>query len=445
MAVPVLRLRVLQVALALLASPWFHVSFASGFLFPSIPQQRLAQTPLLVVSTHGRSKSNVCLFATETTTIEDTTDDESLRLLKIAIGAQGSSAAASILLVQINELRQQGSNTDKVAPFLTNLLENGPDARLPFWRRSKRLARFSQRARYASLRRTLDITTPPVSESESTTFTENDTEERRQQRRRRALVALLRSLSDLEDSSSKVPAIVTLERKALSDLKTPSSEELRSRIPEGLETPDYDVIDTLMGQVQIRTYQPYSVCAVSMNANRPANNATDAKVSMPELGGASSFGALAGYLFGKNQQSTAMKMTTPVFTTPTATTTTTTATKEDKQMEFVLPSNYWQNVQEAPQPIPGSGVTLQQMESETRAVLMFGGYASQKVVAAKNEQLKKALTASKQSQWKIVEEGNNKNDMMALAQYNDPFTVPWKRLNEVSVQVVASVANGAPE
>ena len=149
---------------------------------------------------------------------------------------------------------------------------------------------------------------------------------------------------------------------------------------------------------------------------------TDAKVQAPELSGASSFGALAGYLFGKNDKSTAMKMTTPVLTSPRA--------DAEKQMEFVLPSQYWDsdNLTTAPKPLSGSGVTLQQKESEERAVLMFGGYASEKEVARRKYELEKAL--SKDAEWKALEEE------VTVAQYNDPFTVPWRRLNEVSIRVV---------
>jgi hypothetical protein len=35
------------------------------------------------------------------------------------------------------------------------------------------------------------------------------------------------------------------------------------------------------------------------------------------------------------------------------------------------------------------------------------------------------------SQWKADEKE------ATVAQYNDPFTVPWRRLNEVSIKVVA--------
>lgn len=270
----------------------------------------------------------------------------------------------------------------------------------------------------ASLRRTLDLTTPAPD-------AEEETAERKLGRRRRALVALLRSISSEQDLVSKEPAIVTLEKRARLASKEDTSD-MKSRMPEGLETPDYDIIATSKHNgktIEVRRYKPYSVCAVNMNKPRPeAAKETDNNVRVPELSGASSFGALAGYLFGKNDQSTAMKMTTPVFTSPIE--------DGDKQMEFVLPSNYWNDdsLETAPKPLAGSGVSLIQREPQERAVLMFGGYASKKEVAKRKKELMAAL--KKEKEWKAAEEE------ATTAQYNDPFTVPWRRLNEVSIKVV---------
>ena len=353
-------------------------------------------------------------------------DENSLSLLNDAIGFNVS--AADSLLSAIEEIRKTGNDPQKeIEVYLNNLLAYGPDASLPFWCKPRKMARFSRRARMACLKRTLDMSTPNdlSNNNESGDEQDQEDEERRLFRRRRALVALLRSLS-LEDSNSKVPAIVRLERRAR-EASREGSLDLKSRLPDGLETPDYEVLmERTVGKrkVEIRRYKPYSVCSVSMGKPRPVDSSkTDATVQMPEVNGASSFGALAGYLFGKNDKSTAMKMTTPVFTSP--------GTQDgDKEMEFVMPSEYWdaEKLSTAPQPLTGSGVTLKQRESQDRAVLMFGGYASKKEVVKRKKELLDVL--SKDSQWKIAEED------AYVAQYNDPFTVPWKRLNEVSILVV---------
>eukprot|EP00537_Pseudo-nitzschia_pungens_P010574 CAMPEP_0172390860 /NCGR_PEP_ID=MMETSP1061-20121228/7417_1 /TAXON_ID=37318 /ORGANISM="Pseudo-nitzschia pungens, Strain cf. pungens" /LENGTH=462 /DNA_ID=CAMNT_0013121351 /DNA_START=224 /DNA_END=1612 /DNA_ORIENTATION=- len=360
---------------------------------------------------------------------------------------RNSTDASLLLLSKITEMRQSGEYTiEYQEDFLNNLLALGPDARLPIWTKFRPLARFSRRARMQVLRRTLDRITPPAADADK----ENDTVKSKLQRRRRALVSLVRSLSTEEAESDGAPesnqglrrrggdpAIVALEKKAARASKE-TATDLTARRPEGLETPDYDVIasgkdssnNRLAKNVEIRRYKPYSVCAVSMAKPRPSDSAkTDQKLGSPELKGASSFGALAGYLFGKNDQSTAMKMTTPVFTTqpPVAID----DDDDDRQMEFVLPSNFWgsNNLSKAPLPLEGSGVTLQEKDGEDRAVLMFGGYASKKEVEKRKKELMAAVSKL-DSQWKAVP------DTDSLAQYNDPFTVPWRRLNEVSVQIV---------
>ncbi|CAJ1954339.1 unnamed protein product [Cylindrotheca closterium] len=343
-------------------------------------------------------------------------NDNAVERLTQAINSNATAAEA--LLSKISMMRENAVSQETMEAYLNKLLAAGPDKRLPFWARSKRLARFSRRARMASLRRTLDLTTPAPE-------AEEETVERKLGRRRRALVALLRSISTEEGLDSKEPVIVTIENRARLASKE-SNEDMKSRMPEGLETPNYDIVATSKhnGQtIEIRRYKPFSVCAVNMNKPRPdAAKETDNKVRVPEISGASSFGALAGYLFGKNDQSTAMKMTTPVFTSPIE--------QGDKQMEFVLPSSYWDDdsLGTAPKPLSGSGVSLQQRVSQDRAVLMFGGYASKKEVAKRKRELMAAL--KKDKQWKAEE------DEATTAQYNDPFTVPWRRLNEVSIKVV---------
>ena len=337
-----------------------------------------------------------------------------------------STKASSVLLSEITEI------SDK-EDFLNNLLTLGPDSALPIWTRFRFLGRFSRRARMASLRRTLDQMSP------GDTDRKKETVDSRLQRRRRALVSLLRSLSeegeigneknDGVDKANRRPAITNLEKKAT---KASKDSPTTSRRPADLETPEYEVISAVEDKTkfEIRRYKPYSVCSVNMVKPRPKDSIkTDEKISSPELGGASSFGALAGYLFGKNDKSLAMKMTTPVQTSMETSSSKTTEAEGDRQMEFILPSDYWgtEKMKTAPLPLEGSGVTLIERDSEERAVIMFGGYASKKEAEKRKKELLSAL--KRDSKWKPVE------NTETLAQYNDPFTVPWRRLNEVSVKV----------
>jgi SOUL heme-binding protein len=310
-------------------------------------------------------------------------------------------------------------------------------------------ARFSRRARMASLRRALDYSTPPPNEdaeSESNDKQQEDSSGDAQRRRRRALVTLLRTLSRPVDSENDDGhddsyrggvAIRYVERKAVRESKgrQQADVDLTLRRPKGLETPQYKVVSVLTHKgikVEIRSYEPYSVCTVSMVQPRPINaSATDAQVNDPTTSGARAFGALAGYLFGKNRQQRAMSMTTPVISQPPRNIMQQQASgkvEDGKVMSFVLPSQYWtrEGLATAPEPLEGSGVTLEYVEGGCRAVLMYGGYASQVETSKRKSTLRSVLTNSEE--WEAVPD-----EPIALAQYNDPFTPPWKRVNEVSV------------
>jgi hypothetical protein len=205
--------------------------------------------------------------------------------------------------------------------------------------------------------------------------------------------------------------------------------DMANRLPEGLETPEYTVVANRAGY-EVRNYKPFSVCSVAMNKPRPSDiSKTDAKTN-PQLAGASSFGALAGYLFGKNKESTAMKMTTPVLKTGEG---------DDGQMSFVLPSEFWNGIESAPKPFDESGVVLETNEGGDRAVVMFGGFAGKKDVEERKKHLLDCL--SKDNEWAAAEQ----DAPVTIAQYNDPFTPPWKRRNEVSVKVVRKEVNEAVE
>ena len=354
--------------------------------------------------------------------------------------------ATSTLLEQIKTLREQNDNaTEELAKFLDDILcivdRKGINNILTRFRAT---ARLSRRARRASLHRLLDISTPEATPSSNVNGVNGngDTEEAKQSRRRRALVVALRSLIVSEEEQEEeeqdntdgdkgartktgIP-IYKIEKMAKKDLRSKATaEDMATRVPAGLETPKYDVI-VKRTNFEIRTYEQFAVCSVKMNAPRPdqSTSNTDRKVSQPQLQGASSFGALAGYLFGKNQEQTAMKMTTPVLTSGTG---------QDKVMAFVLPSEYWKedSLQRAPTPLENSLVELKTDGGGERAVIMFGGFANSKDVEKRKKELMGYVEQEKG--WN-VKEGEEE---MTIAQYNDPFTSPWKRRNEVSIPVQA--------
>jgi len=375
----------------------------------------------------GRSPSSSLSLANNeapsSTTISLTTDaakdnDEGLNdILDRALYGDGDSA--SKLLKTISSLRENRL-LEQLNDFLDDILDKVDQRKKPFWTKIKFTSKLSRRSRLAALHRLLNMSTPNASSEE------DDTPEAKKSRRRRALVVALRSFvpKDEEgqnDQSSRGFTIYDIEKAARKDLKEQTSaQDMESRLPSGLETPKYSVISKYP-KYEIRKYESFSVCSVPMSKPRPDASATDEKVSQPQLMGASSFGALAGYLFGKNEEQTAMKMTTPVLTVGEG---------DEREMSFVLPSTYWdeESLSKAPTPLRNSLVQLKRDEGGIRAVVMFGGFASSKEVEAKKKELIQNLNSNKE--WCLVP-----GSPITVAQYNDPFTAPWKRRNEVSVLV----------
>ena len=103
-------------------------------------------------------------------------------------------------------------------------------------------------------------------------------------------------------------------------------------------------------------------------------------------------------------------MTTPVFT-------------RAGQMEFVLPENYWKDLGKAPAPV--SNVELSYGEGGLVAAAYYGGYATRDEESRRQAELVEAIEAS---DYAVAGETYS-------AAYNDPFTPPWRRRNEVLVAV----------
>jgi hypothetical protein len=114
-----------------------------------------------------------------------------------------------------------------------------------------------------------------------------------------------------------------------------------------------------------------------------------------------------------------MEMTTPVISEGEG---------ASRKMSFVLPSDYWEEERLAPKPFSDSSVKVSTVEASLRAVVAFSGLGRKEDVAKRSEKLRAMLRTNKE--WKAVEDAP-----VILAQYNDPFTPPWKRRNEVSILV----------
>ena len=183
-----------------------------------------------------------------------------------------------------------------------------------------------------------------------------------------------------------------------SDIEEELKNALRST-PKGLETPKYTVGKTIGEDCEVRTYEAYAVA--ELNEKRPDGDA---------------FNILAAYLFGKNSEDKAMAMTMPV-------------EMADGAMAFVLPKA---DALQPPAPTDDK-VVIGERPARTVVALPFPGVATPEEIERQRSKLADVLKA----------EGlEAADDSYTVLQYNSPFTIPWRRRNEL---VVALAENAAPK
>ncbi|KAJ4893264.1 hypothetical protein Rs2_20058 [Raphanus sativus] len=200
-------------------------------------------------------------------------------------------------------------------------------------------------------------------------------------------------------------------------------EETFMSVPD-LETMNFRVLSRT-DRYEIREVEPYYVAETTM----PGGTGFDF------YGASRSFNVLAEYLFGKNTVNEKMEMTTPVVTRKVQSVgekmemTTPVITRKGKdqtqwQMSFVMPSKYGSDL-----PLPKDpSVKIQEVPRKIVAVLAFSGYVTDEEIEKREQELRRALQNDKKFR---VRDGVS----VEVAQYNPPFTLPFTRRNEVSLEV----------
>ena len=156
----------------------------------------------------------------------------------------------------------------------------------------------------------------------------------------------------------------------------------------------------LQGIIEFR-YYPESVMATVNNPDTTYRGSVG-----------KNFRVLAGYIFGGNEKSQKIAMTAPVHMN---------WDNSGSNMSFVMPDGY--NLNNLPAPM-GAGVKLHKTEEEYVAVISFGGYASDKKIAEKENELKQLLKESG------IKHFNN----FRYLGYNAPWDFLFRR-NEVIVGI----------
>jgi hypothetical protein len=157
------------------------------------------------------------------------------------------------------------------------------------------------------------------------------------------------------------------------------------------ERPCYEVAQSLSSQVEIRQYEEQTW------------------ISTPYKTDDLSFSILASYIFGGNKEGEKVSMTAPVIT--------------DQQMSFILPKGI--SKRNAPTP-DGQTIDLTTVPARKLATLTFSWFTPRSRVEKKTVEL-----------LNILEKNNiQTKGQPFLMRYNDPWTPPFLRRNEVAIEVI---------
>ncbi|MEL7460294.1 MAG: heme-binding protein [Pseudomonadota bacterium] len=200
----------------------------------------------------------------------------------------------------------------------------------------------------------------------------------------------------------------TLIMAALATAATPSAaSEYR-----GYETPSWQV-EKRDGPFELRLYQPYLAAEVTIRGN-------------PDTALRQGFQTLAGFIFGDNDGGAKVAMTSPVTREPAKIAMTSPVTREGAgdtwTVRFMMPSDY--SADTLPQP-KNDNIRIVTVTPGRRAVHRFAGLASQTRLRAAEAQLRT---------WVQMQDLTATGEADA-SWFDDPFTLPWRRRNEVSLPV----------
>ena len=191
----------------------------------------------------------------------------------------------------------------------------------------------------------------------------------------------------------------------------------------GTEEPHF-VREAMVGDVEIRRYGPRIAAQTAVQGS-----GQDAR--------SAGFRRLAGYIFGGNHRNTSIAMTAPVaqhseniaMTAPVAQSQ---STDGGSVIRFFMPSKW--SMDTLPEPDDGL-VTLVEVPGETCAVLRFSGDRSEQAIAAKSQELLETLRGS---------DFHTDGEPVAWF-YDPPWTLPFRRRNEVAVPVTMLLGAGADQ
>ena len=165
-----------------------------------------------------------------------------------------------------------------------------------------------------------------------------------------------------------------------------------------IETYPY-VVNKKYKSFEIRTYDAALFTSVKLSSNKYKDES------------GKGFSILAGYIFGKNEKSQKIAMTSPVSM----------SLEDSMTMMFMVPKKF--NKETLPKP-KNSQIKFKQVPKKTVAAISFGGWANDKKIEKYKQKLITALKT----------EGISHTNKFYFFGYNPPYEV-FNRRNEIIVEL----------
>jgi hypothetical protein len=186
-------------------------------------------------------------------------------------------------------------------------------------------------------------------------------------------------------------------------------------VSDELEIPDYAVLEE-DGVYELRRYEPLITASAVVSGDFDAASRKGFRI-------------IAGYIFGANAPRRSIAMTAPVSTEPVAgekiaMTAPVSAASETAgwRITFMMPSKY--TLDDLPTP-NDDRVILSEQPARCVASVRFSGFTTKASIAKRTEALRAWMGAR----------GIREAGVASVERYNDPFTLPWNRRNEVLLPV----------
>ena len=176
-----------------------------------------------------------------------------------------------------------------------------------------------------------------------------------------------------------------------------------------IEEPSYKLL-LQEERMELRAYAPFTIAEVKVQGSFDEASRRG-------------FRLIADYIFGNNRSVTQPDRSEKIaMTAPVTVEASSAAQGEQWRMHFVMPSAY--RLQSLPKP-NNDAVQLREVGEGLFAAIRFSGFTTESAIATRSEQLK---------QW-IQSKGWITTGQAQIARYNDPFTLPFNRRNEILIPV----------